>query len=323
MLGHRLFLTNVVLLAMLSPAAGAQTLEDLSAGASCPSTYGEDIAPDGTVAVSVACPDGTSRAALAAPGMALREFAPGNPTAIGPAGHVAVGAPSGTAIYSAGVAVALAPLAGYAYATVRDIASDGTAVGSSSTVASGSDVFRGTVWSTLGGGSLLGGLSPDADSTIVGISPAGMAGSTGRTAWRRRPDGAYVKLGSLYARRDRSWAHGMSSAVDVVGESEDKSGRLHPVVWPASATAPVQLPEPRRGWINYFAVNASRVVVGQAASGAVAWSPRSGLVDLNRYTPAGVTLRQATAVNDAGQVTGYSTRAASDRAFRLTLPAGF
>lgn len=321
MLGHRIALISALLLALLAPAAGAQSLQDLSAGAPCADTYGEDVGPDGTVLVAAWCPDGEVTA-LAVPGAPLRAIAPGYGTALGDGGHVAIGRPSGAVLWHDGQEVPLAPLGGYDTAWVHAIDPAGRAVGSSDRSAPEGDTSRGTLWSPAP--ALIAGLSAGSSSAVVAITAAGwMAGYSGGQAWRRRPDGGYVKLSPILARGGRSFAAGMSSAGDVVGESEDKGLRMVGVLWPAGSTTPVKLPSPRRGWARYRDVNASRVAVGESGGTAVAWSPRSGLVDLNRYAPAGFALRRAVAVNDAGQLTGFGTRDGRDRAFRLTLPAGF
>ena len=329
MLGHRITLVSALLLALLAPVAGAQTLEDLASPAvSCPDTYGQDIAADGTVVAGVWCPDHEA-AALAGPGATLHEVTSGYGSRIGDGGHLAVARRDGTHLWHPAGEARLVPLNGYPDVTVRDIAPDGRAVGQSSVESSTSFSYRATLWSALGVPTQVPGLPGDTGSGLVALTGTGwMAGSSGWShAWRRSPLGQYTKLTAVYARRDWAAATAMSSAGDVLGESEDKGLRRLHVVWPAGSVTPQVLPTPRRGSVYFSDVNASRVVVGEAyVSGdrrAYAWSARSGLVDLNRYAPAGFVLRSAYAVNDAGQVTGFGNRGGHDHAFRLTLPNGF
>ena len=327
----RLFPIALAALALLAPSARAQALEDLSAGLRCPDTYGSDIAADGSVVIAMACPGGDATA-VAPPGAAALEITAGYGYLIGDGGHLVIGRPGVMVLRGpGGEEVVLDPLAGYAAAQLRDLAPDGRAVGHSYTDTGDSLAARGTLWGPLGAAEPVAGLAGDGFARdVVGLSGAGwMAGNSGPGhAWRRSPGGEYTKLASIYPRRDRAWARAMSSAGDVIGESEDRGLRRLQVLWPAGSATPQSLPAPRRGSIYYTAVNASRVVVGEGYTQAgerraYAWSARSGLVDLNRYAPADFVLRRALAVNDAGQVTGFGTRAGHDHAFRLTLPGGF
>ena len=318
-------------LALFAPGARAQGLEDLANGLPCPDSYGQGISASGSVVVGMSCASGEATA-VAPRGQAAAPVADGYGYRIGDGGDLVIGR-AGTMVLRrpTGEEVPLTPLGQLASAEPRDLAPDGRAVGHSFTETGNSFTKRGTLWSPFGAPASVPGLPGDGPADdVVGLSDSGwMAGTSGgRHAWRRSPEGQDTKLQALYARRDWARAGAMSEAGDVIGESEDKRLRRLQVLWPAGSVTPQLLPAPRRGSAYYWDVNASMIVVGEGYTQAgdrraFAWSPRSGLVDLNRYAPTDFVLRRAVAVNDAGELTGFGSRGGHDHAFRLALPDGF
>jgi probable HAF family extracellular repeat protein len=188
------------------------------------------------------------------------------------------------------------------------------------------------LWSPSGGMVSLGTLAGGSGSTAYAINDVGQvvgasgtaSGATHAFLWTA--SGGMVDLGTLGGQY--SWAYSVNSAGQVVGESETAGGAPHAFLWtPAGGMVdPGTLCDFSRSWANGIN-NVGQVVGGGWAGGtsfcwlhvAFLWTATTGMVDLGPLLDVG---GNAMAINDAGQVVGYSITRNGQRAFLWTAAGG-
>lgn len=182
------------------------------------------------------------------------------------------------------------------------------------------------LWRPDGSATLLA-LGGAVDGSAYGISDDGdtAVGRAGTAAARWTP--ALQVLRPLWQPTDLERAYAVNDAGDAVGVSRTADGYNHAVLWRAGSASPVRLIAKGKVYMSSAngIDNLGRVVGSgnSPRSRAFVWTPARGHVDLNTLV-SGWTLTVATAINDAGQITGAGLNPAGlPRAFRLTLPAGF
>jgi probable HAF family extracellular repeat protein len=227
-----------------------------------------------------------------------------------------------------------------AYSSAAAINLKGDAVGVSLGVAGGSTttdthaaLFSGGTVVDLG---TLGGNNSEAlginDSGVIVGDATIQGGSPSHAFWY---DGTLHDLGVL-PNGNGSSATAINASGTIVGWSTTTNGGFaHAVVWTKAGTGNYAIQDlgtlgPLAG--NYSranAINSSGQIVGITATpqnGETAFIYRNGVMtDLNSLLPAGssVTLHEATAINDSGQILAYSLNAATNvsTTYLLTPPS--
>lgn len=211
----------------------------------------------------------------------------------------------------------------------RDINNQGVVVGASARVSANGEWFRRAVRHEAGAVTDLpsfGGEDNIAAAVnelgwIVGSARIGPGPTRRATLWLA---GAISDLGTLGG--TSSEAADINDAWQVVGYSDAASGAPHAFMYQLNATGTVvsrtDLGHLGSGYSYARAVNEQGHVVGTSSGHAFLW--RDGtMTDLNDLiaSSANWTLFDATAINDAGQITGYGRHLGLKHAFLLT-PAG-
>jgi probable HAF family extracellular repeat protein len=119
-------------------------------------------------------------------------------------------------------------------------------------------------------------------------------------------------------------AFGINNFGTIVGNADSASGSTHPVLWPWNGT-PQDLGTLAGGFGTAFGLNNNKLVVGYSttASGdphAFIWSADNGIEDLNDLIDpsSGWVLVWASAINDAGEITGWGTINGENHAYLLS-----
>ena len=217
---------------------------------------------------------------------------------------------------------------GSSTSTAHDINANGQIVGVS-TVATGDRAF---LWTSTGGMQDLGDL-PGGDnfSEARGINFSGQVvgssrAATGFRAFLWTSGGGMQNLGDLPGGLDVSAANDINAAGQVVGNSAAADG-FRAFRWTSGAG--MQGLGVLPGFADSFAngINNNGQVVGyssaSARSRAFLWTSGGGMLDLGDL-PGGEDASRATAVNDSGQVVGwsYGSPTAGSRAFIWTSGGG-
>jgi probable HAF family extracellular repeat protein len=200
---------------------------------------------------------------------------------------------------------------GGAETTATAINSSGQVVGYSATA---TGPFNGFSWTFAGGMQGLGTLPGGKSSSALAINDYGVIvgyadeaqGEVQAVMWR---NGKIQSLGMLGSGRDAfSKATGVNKEGQVVGCSTTTDGTIHAFLW--SVSGGMQDLGTLSAGDNSFAlgINGSGEVVGYSQSAsttnAFIWTTTNGMQNLGTL---GGNFAQAYAINDAGQVTGYST----------------
>jgi len=181
------------------------------------------------------------------------------------------------------------------------------------------------LWTATGGIQDLGALSGDNAGQARAINASGqvagysyLTSSSGSSrAFRWTAAGGMQDLGV----GNGSAANAISASGAVVGQS---GGGADAFLWTAPST--VQTLADYGGDAAAYGINSSGLIVGQVQTGlgastyvAALWQGGT-LINLNTLLPAssGWVLQYASAINDAGQITGYGTYNGEYRAFLLT-----
>ena len=149
---------------------------------------------------------------------------------------------------------------------------------------------------------------------------AGYYGSTlvGAFLWT---SGTMHDLGTLGG--NNAQAYGINNIIQVVGSSQNSSEANRAFLWTA-ASGMQDLGTLGGNFAEAWAINTFGQVVGESATGggeihAFVWIAAPGIQDLNTLLvnpPSGDFLKEALAINDAGQITGVTN---NGKAFLLTL----
>ena len=225
-------------------------------------------------------------------------------------------------LWTPGSGMQVLPTLGGVHGRANGINDSGQVVGSAQNA---SIRYRPFLWTATGGIQDLGALSGDnaggalainASGQVAGYSYSTSSPSSSR-AFRWTAAGGMQDLGV----GNGSYAQAINASGAVVGFS---GGGADAFLWTAPGT--VQTLADYGGDAAAYGINSSGLIVGQvqtapAASTYVAalWQGGS-LIDLNTLLPAssGWVLQYASAINDAGQITGYGTYNGEYRAFLLT-----
>ena len=205
----------------------------------------------------------------------------------------------------------------------------GDVCGSAATAAGGEHAF---LWTAAGGMRDLGVLGTGHYSAAHAVSDQGTVVGESETTyggWRRAfrwtAATGLQELGTLGGPTSR--ALDVTDAGAVVGTSQNAVYGWRAFRWTAAAGMKDLGTLPGRTSCGAEAVNLNGDIVGScsdtASERAFRWTSESGIEDLNLLvdTTLGWSLRKATGINDAGQITGWGFNAAGEtRAFRLSLP---
>ncbi len=155
---------------------------------------------------------------------------------------------------------------------------------------------------------------------IIGIS------GSRAVLWSTSPEAGVIDLGTLGG--DGSAANDINEFGQIVGVAQTVFGDWLPVLWDGMDIIELPIPDQDRTGCAFW-INNSGQAVGFSGSDpsqgdlhgmhALLWED-GGVIDLQDQIPAnsGWKLRQATGINDQGQITGFGQHHGKMRAFLLT-----
>jgi probable HAF family extracellular repeat protein len=185
------------------------------------------------------------------------------------------------------------------------------------------------LWSQSNGMQNLGMLGTNMTRAYGINNTRQVVGTGGTNAFLWTQLGGMQSLGTLGDDYITSYACGINISGQVVGYSDNGNGVSRAFLWTQSGGMQ-DLGNLSGGFSRAFGVNSSGQVVGRSSNPlsplppggpywhAFIWMQSEGMKDLNTLIinlPVGVTIDTANAINDAGQIVGYTS---DNRAFLLT-----
>ena len=162
---------------------------------------------------------------------------------------------------------------------------------------------------------------------IVGLSLSGDLVYSRAVLWSTFPKASVMDLGTLGG--DGSGAYDINECGQIVGDAQTVLGDWHPVLWNGMDIIELQIPDQDQAGYASCINNFGQIVGGSGPEGlsgsdlhkmhALLWED-GRMINLQTQIPAnsGWKLRQATGINDQGQITGFGQYNGKNRVFLLT-----